>query len=77
VLRDGEELAKLPQAPVGKFGRPLFQGMTYHDTPAQPLPEMRHLDTSARAGEKHVYSVVTVNGVGLKSRPSPGVAFEK
>jgi len=51
--------------------------MTYHDTPAQPLPEMRHLDTSARAGEKHVYSVVTVNGVGLKSRPSPGVAFEK
>jgi hypothetical protein len=77
VLRDGEELAKVPQAPVGKFGRPLFQGMTYHDTPVQPLPEMRHLDTSARSGEKHVYSVVTVNGVGLKSKPSPAVAVEK
>ena len=37
VLRDGEELAKVPQAPVGRFGRPLFQSMTYHDTPAQPL----------------------------------------
>ena len=77
VLRDGEELAKVPQAPVGRFGRPLFQSMTYHDTPAQPLPEMRHLDTSARAGEKHVYTVVTINGVGLKSERSPGAALEK
>ena len=44
VLRDGQELAKLPKTPVGKFGRPLFQSMTYHDTPAQPLPEMRYFD---------------------------------
>src|SRR5204863_4635540 len=28
VLRDGQELAKVPQKPVGKFGRPLFQSMT-------------------------------------------------
>jgi len=67
VLRDGEELAKVPQKPVGKYGRPLFQSMTYHDTPAQPLPAMKYLDTSAKAGEKHVYTVMTVNSVGLKS----------
>jgi hypothetical protein len=70
VLRDGGELAKVPEKPLGKFGRPLFQSMTYHDTPSQPLPEMRYLDTSAKAGEKHVYSVVTVNGLGLVSEPS-------
>jgi 2-keto-3-deoxy-L-rhamnonate aldolase RhmA len=70
VLRDGQELAKVPEKPVGKFGRPLFQGMTYHDTPDQPLSEMRYLDTSAKTGEKHTYTIVTVNSVGLKSNPS-------
>src|SRR5258706_12779779 len=70
ILRDGEELAVVPQKPVGKFGRPLFQSMTYHDTPDQPLPEMRYVDTSAKAGEKHRYAVVTVNAVGLKSEPA-------
>ena len=70
VLRDGQELAKVPQKPVGKFGRPLFQTMTYHDTPTKPLPEMRYLDASAKPGEKHTYAVITVNSVGLKSELS-------
>jgi hypothetical protein len=70
VLRDGQELAQVPEKPVGKFGRPLFQSMTYHDTPSQPLAEMRFLDASAKPGEKHTYSIITVNGVGLKSQPS-------
>jgi hypothetical protein len=70
VLRDGQELAQVPQTPVGKFGRPLFQSMTYHDTPAQPMPKMRYVDTSTKPGEKHAYAVVTVNSVGLKSEPS-------
>ena len=70
VLRDGRELARVPEKPIGKFGRPLFQSMTYHDTPAQPMPEMRCLDASAKSGEKHSYVVVTVNSGGLKSEPS-------
>jgi len=70
VQRDGQELARVPQEPVGKFGRPLFQSMTYHDTPAQPMPEMRYIDPSAKAGEKHVYAIFTVNGVGLQSAPA-------
>ncbi|MGO9110343.1 MAG: hypothetical protein ACLP9L_14060 [Thermoguttaceae bacterium] len=37
ILRDGQDLAKVPEKPQSKFGRPLFQGMTYHDTPDQPL----------------------------------------
>jgi len=70
VLRDGQEMGRVPEKPIGKFGRPLFQSMTYHDTPSQPMPEMRYVDLSARAGEKHRYSVITMNGVGLRSDPS-------
>jgi hypothetical protein len=70
IMRDGRELAKVPENPVGNYGRPLFQSMTYHDTPVRPLAEMRYLDASAKAGEKHTYSIVTVNSVGLLSNPS-------
>jgi hypothetical protein len=70
VMRDKQELARVPGTPVGKFGRPLFQSMTYHDTPSQPMPEMRYVDASAKPGEKHVYSVLTINSVGLRSKPS-------
>jgi pimeloyl-ACP methyl ester carboxylesterase len=71
VLRDGRELARVPQTPVGKFGRALFQSMTYHDTPAQPMPEMRYVDASVKPGEEHTYSVIEVNSVGLESQPAP------
>jgi hypothetical protein len=71
ILRDGVELAAVAEKPVGKFGRPLFQSMTYHDTPSQPMPEMKYTDTSTNPGEKHTYAVITVNSVGLKSEPSP------
>jgi hypothetical protein len=76
VLRDEQELASVPEKPIGKFGRPLFQSMTYHDTPDQPMPEMRYLDATAKAGEKHSYSAVTVNSVGLKSKPSAAATIE-
>jgi hypothetical protein len=70
VLRDGGELAQVPENPIGNFGRPLFQSMTYHDTSSQPMPEMRYVDATAKAGEKHRYTVISVNSVGLKSAPS-------
>jgi len=69
IMRDGKELATVgPDR--GQFGRPIFQGMTYHDTPVWPLKETKYLDASAKAGEKHAYTVITVNSVGLKSAPS-------
>jgi len=70
ILRNGQELAQVPEKPAGRFGRPLFQAMSYHDTPEKPLPEMRFLDRTARPGEKHVYRVITVNGAGLKAELS-------
>lgn len=69
VERDGVELARLPEKPAAQFGRPLFQKMSYHDTPAAPLPEMRHVDAMATDGTRHTYRVIAVNSVGLKSEP--------
>jgi hypothetical protein len=40
ILRDGQELAKLPQTPAGRFGRPLFQSMTYHGYQRPTRPEI-------------------------------------
>lgn len=74
VQRDGTELAWIPEKPVGRFGRPLFQAMSYHDTPERPLPEMRYVDRSPTPGAKHEYRVIVINGVGLKSQPSSSAA---
>lgn len=70
ILRDGKELARVPEKPNGKFGRPLFQGMSYHDTPEAPLALMRFVDAKTEPEKKHEYRVVAVNSVELKSEPS-------
>jgi glyoxylase-like metal-dependent hydrolase (beta-lactamase superfamily II) len=70
IQRDGREIGQVPEKPVGRFGRALFQTMSYHDTPEKPLPEMRFVDPSAKPGEKHEYRVIAVNSVGLRSQPA-------
>ena len=70
ALRDRRELAKVPQKPVGKFGRPLFQSMTYHDTPDPAAAGNALPGHLGQAGQKHAYAVITVNSVGLRSEPS-------
>jgi hypothetical protein len=68
VLRDGHGIARFPtQPPEVVYGRPLFQGLSYHDTPYAPLPQMRHVDSSALAGAKHVYTVIALNSAGVPS----------
>jgi poly(3-hydroxybutyrate) depolymerase len=69
IQRDGKDFAKWPEKPSGKFGRPLFQGMSYGDTPEKPVREMKFTDTTAKPGERHAYSVIAVNSVGLCSKP--------
>ena len=76
VMRDDQTLARLPaKIPFGVYGRPLFQGLSYHDTPEGPPapPEMRYLDVSSKPGEKHTYSILSVNSAGVTSEPSAGV----
>jgi len=71
IQRDGKDLAQWPEKPTNRFGRPLFQGMTYGDTPEKPVREMKYTDTTAQPGEKHAYRVIAVNSAGLRSKPSP------
>ncbi len=71
IRRDGREIGRVPEKPGGKFGRPLFQAMSYHDTPERPLPAMRFVDAEAMPAKKSEYRVVAVNGAGLESEPSP------
>ncbi|MCB1224528.1 MAG: hypothetical protein KDK99_01845 [Verrucomicrobiales bacterium] len=67
ILRDGAEIATVPDKPQNPFGRALFQGLQYSDTPLQPLVEMTFTDATAEAGKNHEYRVLSVNTVGLRS----------
>src|SRR5205085_1637251 len=44
IERDGRELARLPEKPVGKPGTPFFQGLNGGDTPLIAQPAMRFKD---------------------------------
>lgn len=68
IYRDGKEIGRLPAEPNTRFGRPLFQGNTYHDTPDFEQPEMKFVDT--KGGGKS-YRVVAFNSAGRKSEPAP------
>ena len=68
IERDGMFLVNVPEQAKNPFGRPLFQNLSYSDTPTQPLAEMRFTDTTAEAGKTHQYRVITVNTAGLKSK---------
>jgi len=70
IERDGKPFAQVPDKAVGKFGRPLFQTLSFHDTPELPLPEMRYVDATAAPGARPSYRVIAVNSVGLKSTPA-------
>jgi hypothetical protein len=66
VKKDGQVVGRIPENPKSPFGRPLFQGMTYGDTPLLPLAQMRFVDKGAKLGAK--YEVIAVNSVGLESK---------
>ena len=74
VLRDGKFLAEVPGSGKNRFGRQLFQNLQYSDTPTQPLAKMEFVDNTAQQDVDHGYAVVTVNTVGLKSKPSRAMA---
>jgi hypothetical protein len=71
IERDGAEVARVPDSPKNPFGRPLFQGLQYSDTPHQPLSRMRWTDPKPEPGKAHVYRVFALNTAGLRSASSP------
>lgn len=70
IERDGEPLAQFPEKLQNRFGRPLFQNLSYGDTPVAPLLDFRFTDMTAKDGRKHAYRIVAVNSAGLRSAPS-------
>lgn len=68
IERDGALLATVPPEAKNRFGRPIFQNLQYSDTPTQPLVPMQFKDATAQPGSKHVYRLIAVNSVGLKSK---------
>ncbi|MBI3857381.1 MAG: hypothetical protein HY293_16965 [Planctomycetes bacterium] len=65
---NGKDIAQVPEKPVGKFGRPLYQSMSYHDTP-EKLPTGMSCRVPPCAGACE-YRVIVVNSVDLRSAPS-------
>lgn len=64
---DGQPIATVPEKPANRFGRPLFQGLQYSDTPAVPLAKMIYtLKAEEMTGAK-TFRVRAVNTVGLVS----------
>lgn len=67
IERDGELITPEPLSGKNPFGRALFQGLQYSDTPALPLAEMTFTDPTATPGKAHRYRVIAVNTAGLRS----------
>lgn len=67
IERNGEPITTVPENPTNRFGRPLFQGLQYSDTPEAPLVKMRFVDPEGNAPGKRTYRVRAVNTAGLKS----------
>lgn len=67
ILREGKEIGRVPEKLASKFGRPLFQGMSYGDTPEKPPVEMKFVDKKPAAAAG-AYRVIAVNSAGLPSQ---------
>ena len=74
IERDGERLAKAPLAGKNPFGRSVFQGLQYSDTPVFPLVPLRFVDETARADGRHRYRIIAVNTAGLESAASEPIS---
>lgn len=70
IERDGKPYASVPEKPRNPFGRPIFQGLQYSDTPVNTLMQMTFVDTKPIAGKSHQYKVIAINTVGQTSKPS-------
>jgi hypothetical protein len=74
IERDGKQIAQVPQKSNNPFGRPVFQGLQYSDTPPLPLAQMLYRDASFLSDAAPtdtqkitVHSVNTVGGASAKT----------
>ena len=77
IERDGKQIAQVPQKSNNPFGRPVFQGLQYSDTPPLPLAQMLYRDATLlsdgapnepqKISEPQKITVHSVNTVGRAS----------
>jgi hypothetical protein len=77
IERDGEVIARIPEKQNNPFGRSLFQGLQYSDTPPQPLTIMEFIDphsqadpsnaTQEQTAKQYIYRIHAINTVGKPS----------
>ncbi len=67
IFRDGQLIATVPENGKNNFGRPIYQGLSYSDTPVQPLVPLQYVDATRDPKQSYRYTVQTVNTVGLAS----------
>lgn len=70
IVRDGTVIGRVPEVLNNPWGRPLFQGMSYGDTPER-LPSFQFVDPEALFNKDHQYEVIAINSAGLKSNDTP------
>lgn len=69
LTQDGKTIAQIPEKPNTRFERSLFQKMSYHDTPEQPLPELKLVVPKSKLSSQPL-GIISVNSVGLQSEPT-------
>lgn len=67
IERGGKVIGRVPEKPGNPFGRPIFQGLQYSDTPAAPLVEMRFALPDASGTKVEDYRVRSLNTTGIQS----------
>ena len=67
IMQGDRPIATVPENPTNRFGRPLFQGLQYSDTPPVPLAKMEFTAKDTITLTKSAYRVVAVNTAGLRS----------
>ena len=71
IERDGQfPRQRSGTSPRNLIGRPGSKNLQYSDTPTQLLVPMQFKDLKAESDKRHVYRVIAVNTVGLKSTPA-------
>lgn len=71
LIYQGEErIGEVVSETSNRFGRAIFQGLLYSDTPTLPLSQMEFVLPSSTSSKNTEYRVVTVNTVGLHSAMS-------
>lgn len=76
IYRDGVVIGQVPEKPIGRFGKGLFQTMSYHDTPEKPWADMVFVDRKPGADRTSQYQVKQVNTAGGTSPESTAAVLK-